>query len=85
MVSRFDVSPAPDRRRPGPVFSIDVECSSGTYVRSLAADLGALLGGGAHLRKLRREAVGEFSIEEAVTLDALEALASKSDALIVAG
>ena len=51
-------------------------------MRSLAADLGALLGGGAHLRKLRREAVGEFSIEEAVTLEALEALASKADALI---
>lgn len=42
-----------------------VECSSGTYIRTLAADLGHLLGGGAHLRKLRRTAVGRFTIGEA--------------------
>jgi tRNA pseudouridine55 synthase len=56
----------------GPVLAIDVECSSGTYVRTLAADLGALLGGGAHLRNLRRTEVGEFSVERAVTLEELE-------------
>ncbi len=44
---------------------IDVTCSAGTYVRVLAADLGRLLGGGAHLRDLRRTAVGPFTIEEA--------------------
>jgi tRNA pseudouridine55 synthase len=66
----------------GPVLSIDVECSAGTYVRSLAADLGALLGGGAHLQKLRREAVGEFTLKEAVTLDALDSSPSKSEALL---
>ena len=44
-------------RRPA-CCAIDVECSSGTYIRSLAADLGRLLGGGAHLRNLRRTAVG---------------------------
>jgi tRNA pseudouridine55 synthase len=65
-VTRFDVAPA----GPG-VFAIEVECSSGTYVRSLAADLGACLGGGAHLRALRRTAVGPFSIAEAVELDAV--------------
>jgi tRNA pseudouridine55 synthase len=80
-VWRFEVGRAGEEET-GPVLSIDVECSSGTYVRSLAADLGALLGGGAHLRNLRRAAVGEFSIEEAVTLDTLEAMPSKSDALI---
>ena len=58
----------------GPVLAIDVECSSGTYVRSLAADLGAGLGGGAHLRCLRRLAVGSYGVEEAVSLEALEAL-----------
>ncbi len=42
------------------VFSIEVECGSGTYVRSLAADLGTALGGGAHLRDLRRTVVGSF-------------------------
>jgi tRNA pseudouridine55 synthase len=53
------------------VFRIRVECSSGTYVRSLAADLGAALGGGAHLRNLRRTAVGPFTLDEAVPLDKL--------------
>lgn len=57
----------------GPVLAIDVECSSGTYVRSLAADLGARLGGGAHLRNLRRLSVGRFSVSQAVPLVDLEA------------
>jgi tRNA pseudouridine55 synthase len=55
-------------RDPG-VFRIAVECSSGTYVRVLAADLGAALGGGAHLRNLRRLAVGPFRVEDARPLD----------------
>ena len=46
-----------------------VECSSGTYVRTLAADLGHLLGGGAHLRNLRRTAVGRFTLGEAAPPD----------------
>ncbi len=46
-----------------------VECSSGTYVRTLAADLGTLLGGGAHLRNLRRTAVGRFTIGESAGPD----------------
>jgi tRNA pseudouridine55 synthase len=53
------------------VFPVTVTCSSGTYVRSLAADLGAALGGGAHLRRLRRTAVGPFASAEAVPLEAL--------------
>ncbi|MEO1058113.1 MAG: tRNA pseudouridine(55) synthase TruB, partial [Actinomycetota bacterium] len=64
-VARFDVEPGPE---PG-VLAIDVECSKGTYVRSLAADLGAALGGGAHLRALRRTAVGSFGIDEAAAPD----------------
>jgi tRNA pseudouridine55 synthase len=55
----------------GPVFVIAVECSSGTYVRSLAADLGAALGGGAHLRRLRRVAVGPWTEDRAVGLESL--------------
>ena len=47
------------------VLGIDVVCSAGTYVRTLAADLGHLLGGGAHLRNLRRMAVGPFTLDEA--------------------
>jgi tRNA pseudouridine55 synthase len=47
------------------VFTIDVTCTAGTYIRTLAADLGHLLGGGAHLRHLRRTAVGAFTLDEA--------------------
>jgi tRNA pseudouridine55 synthase len=53
------------------VARVEVDCSSGTYVRSLAADLGAAVGGGAHLRALRRTAIGPFREEEAHPLDAL--------------
>ena len=52
------------------VLRIEVQCSSGTYVRTLAADLGRLLGGGAHLRALRRTAIGSFSLADAQPLDA---------------
>lgn len=53
------------------VFPIEVSCSSGTYIRSLAADVGTALGGGAHLRALRRLAVGPFGIDEAIRLERL--------------
>lgn len=53
------------------VFPITVTCSSGTYVRSLVADLGTALGGGAHLRHLRRLAIGPFAVGEAVPLEEL--------------
>jgi tRNA pseudouridine55 synthase len=49
-----------------------VRCSSGTYVRSIARDLGSALGVGAHLQSLRRTRVGTFNVEQAVTLDQLE-------------
>lgn len=67
IIHRFDVTATLE---PG-VFAIDVECSSGTYVRVLAADLGAALGGGAHLRNLRRLAVGSFTTDEARVVDRL--------------
>lgn len=51
------------------VLRMTVTCSSGTYVRVLAADLGALLGGGAHLRRLRRTAIGPFTEAGAAPLD----------------
>jgi tRNA pseudouridine55 synthase len=66
-VDRFDVDATSD---PG-VWRIVVECSSGTYVRVLAADLGRALGGGAHLRRLRRTAVGSFALDRARALDAI--------------
>jgi tRNA pseudouridine55 synthase len=46
-----------------------VRCGGGTYVRTLGADLGTLLGGGAHIRSLRRHAIGPYSIEESSTLE----------------
>ena len=53
---------------------LDVRCSKGTYVRTLAEDLGEALGCGAHLSGLRRMASGPLSIDQAVTLEQLEAL-----------
>ncbi len=50
-----------------------LSCSSGTYVRSIAHELGARLACGAHLSELRRTRVGDFAIENAVRLDAFEA------------
>ncbi|MGB0114361.1 MAG: hypothetical protein WBP59_14155, partial [Ilumatobacteraceae bacterium] len=50
------------------------ECSAGTYIRTLADDLGRLLGGGAHLRNLRRTHVGEFTVAEAAAPDDCELL-----------
>lgn len=59
--------------------SIAVECSGGTYVRSLAHDLGQRLGCGAHLDGLRRKAVAEFTLEKSVTLEALEEAVRKNE------
>ena len=60
-VERFELAAGDE---PG-VLRARVECSAGTYVRVLAADLGTALGGGAHLRALRRTRVGSFSVDEA--------------------
>ena len=54
--------------------SITVRCSKGTYIRVLAEDIGRALGCGAHLARLRRLAIGPFSLASAVTIAALEAL-----------
>lgn len=50
---------------------VEVDCSSGTYIRALARDLGAALGVGGHLTALRRTRVGRFDLSHAVTLDDL--------------
>jgi len=75
-VSRFDLEQTPDPA----VFRARIECSTGTYVRVLGADLGRLLGTGAHIRGLRRTRVGSYGIAECrplddpVVLDVIEAL-----------
>ena len=50
-------------------FQVDVTCSSGTYIRTLAQDIGAALGGGAHLVRLRRVSVGPYTLDDAVPLE----------------
>jgi tRNA pseudouridine55 synthase len=70
-LASFD-PPAPGRAAAA---TVEVRCSSGTYVRTLAADLGDRLGSGAHLRSLRRLAVGSLGEGEAVRLADLEAMA----------
>ncbi|MBM3760384.1 MAG: tRNA pseudouridine(55) synthase TruB [Acidobacteria bacterium] len=59
-------------RLEGNELDLYLECSAGTYVRSLAHDLGQRLGCGAHVDQLRRTLSGEFSIEDAFTLEQLE-------------
>lgn len=61
----------------GDRFDLRVECSKGTYVRTLAADLGAALGCGAHLAGLRRLRVGMLDIGQAITLEQIGALAER--------
>ncbi len=73
-VSRFDVLATRPADLDGTsVLDVDVEvvCSSGTYVRALARDLGAVLGVGGHLIALRRTRVGGFGLDAARTLEAL--------------
>jgi tRNA pseudouridine55 synthase len=77
VVSRFELL---DERRAGGnsaggTIDLDavIECSSGTYVRALARDLGAALGVGGHLTALRREAIGPFEVADAVEIEAIDA------------
>jgi tRNA pseudouridine55 synthase len=70
-VDRFDV--VSFEPGPYPEADVEVECGSGTYVRSLAADLGAALGGCAHLAALRRTRVASFTLADAHPLAEVEA------------
>jgi tRNA pseudouridine55 synthase len=67
-VHRFEVEPTTDPL----VYRVEVQCSKGTYIRTLADDLGRLCGGGAHLRGLRRIAVGGFTVVDALGPDDVE-------------
>lgn len=61
----------------GPLARFSIECSSGTYIRSLAHEMGQKLGCGAHLSEITRTAVGEFSLEQAVDLGELATAAGE--------
>jgi tRNA pseudouridine55 synthase len=77
-IYEFDVTAA---REQGDFLDVDatVRCSSGTYVRALARDLGAALGTGGHLTALRRTAVGPYNLAQAHTLKDLEDLGQNQD------
>jgi tRNA pseudouridine55 synthase len=82
-VSRFDILARQDISDSDFVdLDVEVECSSGTYVRALARDLGAALGVGGHLTALRRTRVGPFTLEHVRTLDELAAAAESDDSLL---
>jgi len=67
--AQVDAQTSPDE------FSFRVVCSSGTYIRTLAEEIGAILGVGAHLTRLRRTRSGNCSLDSAVTLEELADLA----------
>jgi tRNA pseudouridine55 synthase len=69
-ISRLDVEPMADDPL---AVTLHVTCTSGTYIRTLAADLGTALGGGAHLERLRRTSVGPFTLGDAVPLEQVSA------------
>lgn len=78
-VSRFDVNASRTEPRE---FDVTVESSSGTYIRSLARDLGDSLGVGGHLTALRRTAVGPFLLADASPIDNLQLSLTLDEALV---
>jgi tRNA pseudouridine55 synthase len=59
--------------------TLDIHCSKGTYIRSLAHDIGEILGCGAHVAELRRTGVGGLTVDQAVTIDTLATLGTPAD------
>ena len=64
-------------------YTLDVHCSSGTYIRTLCADIGAALGCGGVMATLRRTSAGGFDISEAATLEALEQMSIEERAALL--
>lgn len=62
-----------------PVLDVNIECGSGTYIRSLASDIGKSLGCGAHIQELRRTASGGFYVKDAASIAEIARLAGKGD------
>lgn len=69
-------------RTPHSTLRIRVACSAGTYIRTLAEDIGRKVGVGAHLAELRRTRAGKFGIEQSITLESLEKLEDKQSVFI---
>ncbi len=66
-------------RENGAEIGFELTCSKGTYIRTLAADMGTFLGPGAHLKTLRRLACGLLNVEQAIRLDDIEAAKAKGE------
>jgi tRNA pseudouridine55 synthase len=66
-----------------PIVELDVHCGKGTYIRSLARDLGAALGTGGHCRALRRLAIGPFTVDEARRLQELPQVIGPGDVIAI--
>jgi len=77
-VHRLEVSELPDApSHPSggiTAFRMEVECSAGTYIRTLGADIGTDLGGGASLQALRRTAIGTFGVDQAHKVEAAQVI-----------
>ncbi len=78
VIHRIDIIEWQDRE-----LVIDVSCSKGTYIRTLAEDIGTALGCGAHLGALRRTGSGALQIEDAISIEALSALAPEARAALL--
>jgi tRNA pseudouridine55 synthase len=72
-VHRYEIEPTDDPL----VYRAEIECSSGTFIRTLAADLGHALGGGAHLTDLRRTRIGSFGEADARPVEEVELLPAR--------
>lgn len=81
-IVKLEVLPANEFRTPHSALRIRVTCSAGTYIRTLAEDIGRAVGVGAHLCELRRTRAGKFGIASAITLDELAAADEPSSLLI---
>lgn len=81
-VKRIDISEIVLIEYAWPELKFRVACSSGTYIRSLAYDIGEKLNCGAYLTQLRRTKIGAYTIEEATSLDALSKIAETKNTAI---
>jgi tRNA pseudouridine55 synthase len=80
-IDRLELIPGPENKEQNDL-GLRVVCSAGTYIRTLAEDIGRKLGTGAHLEELRRKRSGRFDISQSTTLDALEKLDDPKSLLI---
>ena len=82
VVSKLEVVDSTELRTPQSAIRICVTCSAGTYIRTLAEDIGRKVGVGAHLAELRRTRAGRFDLSRSITLDELAELDDPSTAMI---